>query len=265
MTALTIVLTGASGGIGSAVAKMMSAAGHRLILVGRNPQPLNDLRDMLDGSARHTTVVADLLQAADRKRLVTQCKQDCSKVDVLINNAGVSHFGLLENISDQAMADMLNTNVLAPVLIVRDLLPLLSRSSNATIINIGSTFGSIGYPGFSGYSASKFALRGFTEALRRELAEQLITVHYLAPRAVDTPMNSASVKALNAELGNAMDPPEIVAAACHALLKARDGRNRYLGWPERFFVRINALIPALVDVTLRKQLRTIQKYSRPEA
>jgi short-subunit dehydrogenase len=262
MTILTIVLTGASGGIGSAIAKKMAVAGHRLILVGRNPKALNGLCAVLDSSKRHITLAADLLIAEDRQRLVALCEEQDMHIDVLINNAGVSHFALLEDLSDQAMADMINTNILAPALLVRDLLPLLRMSSHASIINIGSTFGSIAYPGFSGYCASKFGLRGFTEALRRELADQSILVHYLAPRAVDTGMNSAAVRALNAELGNTMDPPERVAEACYSLLKQRKGKNQYLGWPERLFVKINAVIPSFVDRALRKQLLSIQKYCR---
>jgi short-subunit dehydrogenase len=111
------------------------------------------------------------------------------------------------------------------VLLVSDLLPLLTISSHASIINIGSTFGSIAFPDFSGYCASKFGLRGFTEGLRRELADQSILVHYLTPRALDTGMNFAAVRALNAELGNTMDPPKLVAAACHSLLKLQKCKN----------------------------------------
>lgn len=260
---LSIVLTGASGGIGSAVARAFAVKGHSLVLVGRNADALARLRDSLDEPARHTAVVADLLIADDRAQLAARCAELSGGVDVLINNAGVSHFALLEDSSDEALTAMINTNLLAPAMLVRDLLPLLKQSDSATIINIGSTFGTIGYPGFTGYSASKFGLRGFTEALRRELADQPIAVHYLAPRAVDTEMNSAAVKALNCALGNEMDPPERVASACRELLGERQGENRYLGWPERFFVKLNSLIPRLVDGALRKQLRTIQKHSRP--
>ena len=148
------------------------------------------------------------------------------------------------------------------MLLSRRLLPTLLSSEHATLINVGSSFGSIGYPGFSGYCASKFALRGFTEALQRELADREIAIHYLAPRAVATDINSEAVVAMNAELGNAVDKPAVVADAVQALLHQRRSQNRYLGWPERLFVRLNALLPTLVAGSLRKQLPRILYYAR---
>ena len=112
-------------------------------------------------------------------------------------------------------------------------------------VNIGSGFGSIGFAGYSGYSASKFALRGFTEALRRELADSSVRVGYLAPRATVTDMNSEQVVAMNKELGNKMDTPESVAEEFLSLLKS-DQTERYIGWPERFFVKLNSLLPGVV-------------------
>ena len=96
------------------------------------------------------------------------------------------------------------------MLLCQGLLPLLRNRPEAAIVNIGSTFGSIGHPGFATYCASKFGLRGFTETLRRELADTEVQVYYVAPRATRTDMNSAAVVQLNEELGNAMDPPDVV-------------------------------------------------------
>lgn len=264
--ALTIALTGATGGIGQAIAQRLATNGHRLILIGRNQEKLEQLRQQLrqqlSETVEHLAIAADLLDRQDRARIVERCRE-LDSIDALINNAGVSRFALLQDSSDEDIQAILNTNVLAPMLLARDFLPLLQASDSASVINVGSTFGTIGYAGFSPYSASKFGLRGFTEALRRELADTSIAVHYLAPRAVDTTMNSAAVVALNKQLGNAMDTPDIVANACHELLTQRRSGNRYLGWPERFFVKLNALLPRLVDGALRKQLPTIQQHCRP--
>jgi hypothetical protein len=100
-------------------------------------------------------------------------------------------------------------------------------------------FGAIGFPGYVAYSTTKFALRGFTEALRRELAGSSVTVQYLAPRATRTPINSSAVERMNAELGVAMDPPERVARELAELLRT-GRRSAVVGWPEKLFVRINA-------------------------
>ncbi|MEX1669877.1 SDR family oxidoreductase [Zhongshania guokunii] len=260
MTALKIVLTGATGGIGSAMAQSFARAGHRLILLGRNSDALAALQGRLQEPSRHQIMLADLSSAATIASIAAKLAA-MGEIDVLINNAGLSDFGLVADLQDDAIAQMLQVNLLAPMRLCRALLPLLSSSGNAAIINIGSSFGSIGYPGFSAYCASKFGLRGFTEVLQRELADQPIAVHYLAPRAVRTTMNSPAVMAMNKELGNREDEPEIVAAAALQLLTQRRSSSRYLGWPEKLFVRLNALLPNVVANALKKQLPTIRRYA----
>jgi short-subunit dehydrogenase len=122
-------------------------------------------------------------------------------------------------------------------------------------------FGSLGYPGYVAYSASKFAIRGFTEALRRELSSTTVKVHYLAPRATRTPINSSAIERMNAKLGVAMDSPETVARAAVSLLET--GRpSAVVGWPEKFFVRLNALFPRVVDRAVSQQLPTIEHYAQ---
>jgi short-subunit dehydrogenase len=261
MSALTIVLTGACGGIGKALAVAFSSAGHNLVLIGRNAEALAALRDGLPRPRSHRYLVADLSSAADIIELCADIA-DGPAIDVLVNNAGVSNFGLLSDTDDATMEQLLQLNMLAPMRLCRELMPLLLKSQNATVINIGSGFGSIGFAGFAVYSASKFGLRGFTEAMQREYANEQIAIHYLAPRAVKTAMNSDKVVAMNTDLGNAADDPEVVASAAIALLQQRKSSNRYLGWPERFFVRLNALFPSIVSSALKKQLGTILRYAK---
>jgi short-subunit dehydrogenase len=202
--------------------------------------------------------VADINTQNGREDIYHHCKS-IGTIDFLINNAGMSEFSAFETQSQNAIEHMLNTNLIAPILLTQQLLPLLRLSPSAMIINIGSTFGSIGYPGFSAYCASKFGMRGFTEALRRELAGSGIQVAYLAPRATRTNMNSHEVNNLNKTLGNAMDEPAIVAIALKNLIQ-KNQHCSYLGWPEKLFVRINQLLPFLVDQSLHKQLPTIRAF-----
>ena len=159
------------------------------------------------------------------------------------------------------IAELIDLNVTAPLQLTHRLLPLLRQQGEALVINLGSTFGSIGYPGFSAYCASKFALRGFSEALRRELADTQVKVLYFAPRATRTGMNAASVVAMNDELNVAMDDPHSVAQQLLAAIR-REEEERYLGWPEKLFVRLNSLLPRVVDQALRKQLPIIQRFAR---
>jgi short-subunit dehydrogenase len=258
----TVVLTGASGGIGRSVAQKLSAEGARLILVARNEQNLTALLDDLGGRP-HMVVAADLGDAEGRCRLLEFCENlNSGGVDVLVNNAGINELSLFEEQSQAAITNVININLVAPMLVCQDLLPLLRKQKDARIVNIGSTFGSIGYPGFGAYCASKFGLRGFTESLRRELADTDLKVSYIAPRATQTDFNSDSIVAMNDALGTVMDKPSVVADAVVKIINTSAGVDKYLGWPEKLFVRINALLPALVDSNLRKQLPIIRRFAK---
>ena len=259
---LTVLITGASGGIGSAIAQLLAQQGHRLLLQGRNAARLEQLRASLRHSDTHRVLAADLLDPEQRRELVQRCGEIPGGVDVLINNAGVSTFALLADMSDEALAKMLQTNLLVPMALTRDLLPLLQKNGRAAVINIGSAFGHIGHPGFSAYSASKSGLHSFTEALRRELSDAGVRVHYLAPRAVDTELNTDAVNDLNRTLGNKSDSPQKVAQQCLRLLQSRASGRRFIGWPERLFIKVNALFPAVVDSALAKKLPVIRQYAQ---
>jgi len=171
---------------------------------------------------------------------------------------------MLEQLSASEIDSMLTLNVHAPIQLTSLMLPVLKQASEAMVVNVGSTYGSIGHAGYATYCASKFALRGFSEALRRELADTRVGVLYVAPRATRTSMNSAAAQALNDALSSAVDDPQDVA---QAVLQAIAGNRRelYLGWPERFFVRLNSLLPTLVDRGLRKHLPLIRHHSSPIA
>ncbi|MBK6453409.1 MAG: SDR family oxidoreductase [Proteobacteria bacterium] len=256
------LITGASGGIGCALARELHGRGASVLLVGRNAQALERAAQALGGrSARVDWCAADLATVAGRARVVEAASLwGGSGINVLVNNAGCGDFGLLDEIDDAAIERLFAINAIAPMQLTRALLPTLRSQPASAILNIGSVFGSLGYPGFTAYSATKFALRGFTEALRREMADSKIGVHYFAPRATKTGMNSAAVDRMNAELKVAMDPPAQVAAAACAMLEAGKA-SAVLGWPEKLFVRINALLPGAVDGSLRKQLPVIRRHA----
>tara|TARA_R110002110_G_scaffold318658_1_gene531492 strand:- start:34671 stop:35468 length:798 start_codon:yes stop_codon:yes gene_type:complete len=253
------ILTGAAGGIGQAFATALAGAGAQLLLVSRSEDALEALRGRLPGSG-HQVLAADLATAGGRAGLMAAAGES---VDGLINNAGANIFGLFEERSEAELRQTLELNLLLPMLLVRGLLPAL-RARNGIIVNVGSAFGSIGFAGNVAYSSSKFGLRGFSEALRRELADSGVKVQYLAPRATNTPMNSPAVQAMNAELGTAMDSPERVAGELLALLGGTRG-VRFVGWPERFFIKLNSVFPALVDRALRRQLPVVRRHALADA
>jgi len=264
--AMRVLLTGASGGIGCALAFELRARGASVLLVGRDPVTLERTAAQLGGrSANVDWHAADLATAAGRATTAAAASQWCGTgCNVLVNNAGVGDFRMFDELDDAAVERLFAINAVAPIQLTRALLGHLRVQPEAAILNVGSVFGSLGYPGFAAYSATKFALRGFSEALRRELADSRIGVHYFAPRATQTDMNAAAVTAMNTELGVAMDPPAQVAIAACNLLEA-GGRSAVFGWPERLFVRINALLPGVVDGSLRKQLPIIRRHATAAA
>lgn len=254
-----VVLVGASGGIGNALAHALAQAGARLLLAARGEARLETLRQQLPGPG-HRIVSVDITRADDRARLVDAAAD--FRADVLINNAGSGQLSLLDDIGDAEIERLLALNLTAPMLLCRAFAPLLRAREHAAIVNVGSILGSIGCAGSAAYCASKFGLRGFTEALRRELADTGIRVLYFAPRATDTPLNSDAAQALNRALGNAVDTPARVAATLVRLLERSQRTQYFFGWPEAFFVRVNGLLPALVDRALRKQLPIIRQHAR---
>lgn len=256
----TVLLTGASGGIGAALAQCLAAQGVRLLLTGRDESALSSLRDgLLDSGVQAHVCVADLATHAGRQSIVEWIRANRWSLSVLINNAGLNDFIDFERQSPERIEQVIHLNLLAPMLLTRQLLPLLLEQDEALVLNVGSTLGSLGYPGYVTYCASKFGLRGFSEALGRELAGTGVRVAYVSPRPAATGLNDARVNEMNAELGNATDAPAWVAEQIVALISS-DDRQRQLGWPERLFVRLNALFPEMVSRSIRKQMPTIRRY-----
>ena len=255
-----VLVTGASGGIGQALVEQLCAAGARVLAVGRDADRLADAQERFPQALRR--VVADLATIAGVDA-VAAAARDLGGVDCVVQAAGLNRFGLVEQQDDDAIATQVALNLVAPMLLTRRLLPLLRERPRALLLFVGSTFGAIGYPGFAPYSATKFGLRGFAEALRRELADGPVRVLYLAPRATRTAMNAGAVVEMNRALGVAMDPPPQVAAAIVQALRD-ESPERHLGWPERFFARLNRLLPRVVDRALRGQLATIQRFAHSE-
>jgi len=258
---LRVLLTGATGGIGQATARELSSRGAALLLSGRNREVLERLARELDPSGgRHDVMPADLTDAGDRDRLVAVAKDWRGGINALVNNAGIGDLRLFLHESPEQIDRTIAVNVTAPMQLCRALLPQLVRLGEAHLLNVGSVFGSIGYPGYASYCAAKFALKGFTEALAREVDGTPLRVHYLAPRATATAMNGAAAKQMNDELGAATDPPERVAVAvCEMLEGSR--RRAVIGWPEKLFARVNGALPGVVDAALRKQLPVILRFA----
>lgn len=251
-----ILLTGASGGLGGVLARELAQAGAALLLTGRDPVAL--ARIDLPAGSDYRLLQADLTDAAGIDSAVAAAR--AFGANILINNAGVASFGLLAEQDWNDIERILATNLGAPIRLTRALLPWLTQQPTAAVVNIGSAFGSIPFAGFTAYSAAKAGLRGFSQALRRELADSTVRVIHVAPRAIDTPINPPAVRALNRALGSATDTPETVARHILGML-ANDVAEGHIGFPERFFAWLNGCAPGLVDQGLRGKLARIKQHA----
>ncbi len=261
----TVLLTGATGGIGSEIARLLAKQGARLVLIDMHQQSLDSLVQILKSDTPDIESIATDLSTAQGRNLVRITLENKYEVlDGLINCAGINVFSMFADMEEEQIEKMISVNITSPILLTKQLLPMLKRSERGQIINFGSTFGSIAYPGFAIYSATKFAMRGFTEALRRELAKTSISVSYIAPRATKTRINTGPVNEMNEALGVKMDEPSVVAAQVLEMLSEQKSSTRYLGWPEKLFVKINSVLPGIVDNALLKQLDTIAHFASLE-
>lgn len=182
------VVTGAASGIGRALAVQLAREGIAgLAIADVNADALNETASMIENASlpisRHVLSVADLSQMREFASAVIATH---GRVTHLVNNAGVSLFGTVEEVSIEDMQWLMNINFWGTVYGVKLFLPVLSAQPAAHIINVSSVFGFIAPPGNAAYSASKFAVRGFTEALRHELKETNIAVSCVHPGGVAT-------------------------------------------------------------------------------
>ncbi len=257
-----VLITGASGGLGQHIASGLAQQGARLGLVDLRQEALQTQQAALKaaGCPEVHAVSADLTSADGRSRAINEIRNALGGIDLLINNAGVVDFHDFSH-QDPAMIERIyQINLIAPIQMAREILPGMLEQGSGKIVNIGSTFGSIGFAYFSAYSGSKFGVRGFSESLRRELDGSGVDLFYIAPRAVKTPANSDAVYHMAEATKMNMDEPEDVARFIIESI-TKDRSNAYYGWPEKLFVRINALLPGLVDSALRKQNRIMARFA----
>jgi short-subunit dehydrogenase len=241
-----VLLTGASGGIGRAMALALQGAGAAVLGVGRaaaSPLP-----------AGHDWLQADLDTAAGIASVAANAAT--WRANVVVLAAGAPAFGPLAGTSAAQMQAVLQANLLAPMQLSQALLPHLQCLPVAQLVFVGSALGRIGVPGFSVYGASKAGLHGFAESLRRELAGGPVRVQTLAPRSTRTGFNGAEVEAYNRTTGTAMDSPQVVAAALLQIIES-EAAEQFIGFPERLAVRLNGLLGGLLDSSFAKHRRSL--------
>jgi 3-oxoacyl-[acyl-carrier protein] reductase len=182
-----VIVTGASRGIGRAISIALAAEGATVVLAARSLERLRATAEKVRGKgAKAEIVVTELTEESSIKNLVKVTREKFGRLDVLVNNAGVTHSAKLEETSTEDWQRCLWVNARAPFILCREALPMLRKSPSACIINIASVVGVKGYPLQSAYTSSKHALRGMTISLAEELRNSSIRVHLVCPGGVDT-------------------------------------------------------------------------------
>jgi len=180
------LVTGASGGIGSEIARLLHAQGAIVALTGRNEEALVNLADEL-GDRAHV-FVADLADTASVDGLIQDVGQKLDGVNILVNNAGLTRDGLMMRMKDEDWDTVLEVNLTAGFKLARAVLRTMMKSRWGRIINVTSVVGQTGNPGQVNYVASKAGMTGFTKALAAEVASRNITVNCVAPGFITTAM-----------------------------------------------------------------------------
>lgn len=198
LTGMTALVTGASGGIGSAIARALAARGAQLALSGSNVDKLERFRDELGGA--HVALPCDLSDGAAVDALVPAAVAALGKLDILVNNAGVTRDNLAMRMKDDEWADVIRVNLEGPFRLIRAAARPMMKARFGRIVSITSVVGATGNPGQANYAASKGGLTAMSKALAQELASRGITVNCVAPGFITSAMTDALPDAQKAAL-----------------------------------------------------------------
>jgi short-subunit dehydrogenase len=253
-----ILLTGASSGIGRALALELARHGAKLALVSRQKPVLDDLARLIEEQGGTAVVVpADVTNAEQRQLLVAAAVESLGGLDILINNAGVGARGWFTESSPETLRPIMEVNFFAAAELTRLAIPHLKKGRDPMLVNVSSAVGRRGLPGCAEYCASKFALTGWSESLRGELVNDNIHVMIVSPGAIQTGFRD-NLLADRGDYG-AMARQDMTAERCAQIIvrgmrcKALETvitiKAKALVWGQRF-------LPGLVDWLLRRHVRS---------
>ena len=184
----TALVTGASGGIGASIALALHKQGAKVCITGTNLKKLNQINQ--DSSMAFSQVVCDLSNREDLKKIIPSVEDKLGKIDILINNAGITRDQLMMRMQDDIWDEVIQTNLNSSFYLSKSVIKGMMKRKFGRIIQISSVVAFTGNPGQSNYVASKAALVGMTKSLALEVASRNITVNCIAPGFIRTPMTN---------------------------------------------------------------------------
>ncbi|QEL18448.1 SDR family oxidoreductase [Limnoglobus roseus] len=259
LSGLRVLVTGASQGIGRAIATTAAKAGCKVIASARSAEMLAELAaDVRAAGGTIETVASDITKSQDREAMIAAAQKHFGGLDVLINNAGIGATGHFMDSDPQVLRDIFETNYFALCELTRLAIPLLKQGRTPQIVNISSVVARRAYPARSLYSSSKFAVAGFSEALRSELSKDGVDVLVVNPGLTQT---NFSKNMLEAKAKQSLDhkrgmTSEEVAEATLAAM--RKGSNEItLTLQGKMLVLVTRFFPWLFDIFAKKKVRKL--------
>lgn len=259
LAGLRVLVTGASQGIGRAIAELAAQRGMRVLAAARSVELLNQLADQVKKNGHTLEVVqADVAKPEGREAMVRAAREKFGGLDVLINNAGIGATGHFAESSAEVLRSIMETNFFGTVETTRAFLPMLRQGRTPALVNISSILGRRAIPGRSLYSASKFAVEGWTQAIRAEFARFDIDVITVNPGLTQTNF-SQNMLERNAKQSldhmRGMTSEQVAAATLDALAAGKRVVN--LTFQGKALLFANRFLPGLVDRITKKKVRKL--------
>ncbi|MEA3440530.1 MAG: SDR family oxidoreductase [Chloroflexota bacterium] len=261
-----IIVTGASSGIGAATARRFAREGYRVVLAARRDERLKTLEEeIISHGGIALPVVTDMTKLDEIQNLVQQTIETFGQINLLFNNAGFGRMGWLEELDPvEDIEAQLHTNLLGMIQMTQSVLPYMIEHQEGHIINMASMAGLVGTPTYTIYAASKFGVRGFSEALRREVGVYGISVSVIYPGGAATEFSKKA--RIHRRTGTTTPPwlrlnAEDVAEAVLSLAR-RPRRSLITPWSMRIIVWANAWFPGLLDWAVEKWFVVKEKGMR---
>jgi short-subunit dehydrogenase len=247
-----VIVTGASSGMGEAIAREFALNGSRVILAARTELKLSEIaKEINDSGGEAIFVRTDVSIEADCKQLIQKSIEKYGRIDILVNNAGLSMRAAFLDVDIKVLHRLMNVNFWGTVYCTKYALPYLLESKGS-LIGISSVAGFHGLPGRTGYSASKFAIHGFLETIRIENLKKGLHVMIIAPGFTSTEIRKHALTATGQEQGESprdeqalMSPGYVAKWVLKGIRKKK--RNKLLTWDGRFTALFQRIIPEVVD------------------
>jgi short-subunit dehydrogenase len=256
-----MLITGASQGIGRALAEASAQAGARVLAAARKEDLLQELAQKVRANGGVLeTVHADVTSPADRQKMLAAAQHHFGGLDILVNNAGIGATGHFADGNPEHLRQIFEVNFFGLTETTRLFLPLLKRGQSPAIVNISSIAAKRGIPARADYSASKFAVQGFSEALRAELAKDGIDVLVVCPGLTQTNFskNMLQQKALvQLDHRRGMTSEQVAQATLRAIAR---GKNEVcLTMPGKLIALVSRFMPWLADIIVKRKIRSLFK------